>query len=278
MTVSSGGAGLGLRRGMFSSLRRHRQSLDETLDFVEVAPENWIDVGGRFGEEFESYLERFPLYCHGLSLNLGGPGPLDISFLKQVRAFLDRTDAPIYTEHLSASGDFGHLYDLMPIPFTHEAVKYVSQRIRTVQDVVERPFGVEHVSYYAVPGPEMSEVEFINEVLEEADCKLLLDVNNIYVNSVNFDYDPLEFLRSMPGERIAYIHIAGHREHAQDLLVDTHGSQVIRPVWDLLEEAYRCFGVRPTLLERDSNFPSFEDLLAEVNKIKDCQRRAKVSV
>ena len=268
------GAGLGLRRGMFASLRRHSQALDEAVDFLEVAPENWIDVGGKFGQEFESYLERFPLLCHGLSLSLGSPAPLDVSFLKQIRSFLDRTHAKIYTEHLSSCSDFGHLYDLMPIPFTEEAVRYVAERIKQTQDILERTIGIEHVSYYAMPGPEMSEIEFIRAVLDEADCQLLLDVNNIFVNSVNFGYDPHEFLRSMPRERIAYVHIAGHYEKAKDLRIDTHGSDVIDPVWSLLEEAYELFGCLPTLLERDFNFPPVPCLLAEIDRIKSIQRSA----
>ena len=274
MIMPVSGAGLGLRRGMFASLRPHSQALEEAVEFLEVAPENWIDVGGRFGREFESYLERFPLLCHGLSLSLGSPSPLDTSFLKQVRLFLNRTQARIYTEHLSFCSDFGHLYDLMPIPFTYEAVRYVAERIKRTQEVLERTIGIEHVSYYAMPGPEMSEIEFIRAVLDEADCQLLLDVNNIYVNSVNFGYDPHEFLRSMPGERIAYIHIAGHYDEAKDLKIDTHASDVIEPVWTLLEEAYGLFGPLPTLLERDFNFPPVPRLLAEVVRIKSIQQQA----
>jgi hypothetical protein len=159
----------------------------------------------------------------------------------------------------------------MPIPFTEEAVKYVSQRIRQVQDILEQPIAMENASYYAAPAQEMSEIEFINAVLEESDCNLLLDVNNIYVNSINHQYDPVEFLHALPGDRIAYGHIAGHYDEADDLKVDTHGADVKPDVWHLLEQAYQRFGVFPTLLERDFNFPPLDELLGEVAQIRQVQ-------
>jgi len=263
------GAGLGLRRGLLPELLR----LDDGIvDFLELAPENWIGVGGRFGRQFRALAERFPLVCHGLSLSIGSPAPLDRQFLKQVREFLDTFDIACYSEHLSyCSDDHGHLYDLMPIPFTEEAVHYVAGRIREVQDFLERRMVIEHVSYYAAPAKQISELEFINAVLAEADCDLLLDVNNIYVNSINFGYDPHEFLAGIDGDRTAYIHVAGHYVEAEDLRVDTHGSSVIDPVWDLLGAAYRRWGVAPTLLERDFNFPPMEDLLGEIRNIRSIQ-------
>ena len=263
------GAGLGLRRGLLPDLV---DMDDGAIDFMEVAPENWIGVGGRFGRQFRAISERFPLVCHGLSLSIGSPASLDYQFLKDVKSFLDLHGIDCYTEHLSyCSDDKGHLYDLMPIPFTDEAVTYVSARIREVQDVLERRIGIEHVSYYAAPGQVLSELEFINAVLREADCDLLLDVNNIYVNSVNFAYDPLAFLHGIDGDRTVYIHIAGHYVEAEDLRVDTHGSAVIEPVWQLLDAAYQRWGVRPTLLERDFNFPPMSELLEEVGRIRMAQ-------
>ena len=250
------------------------ERLDASVDFMEVAPENWISVGGRLGRAFRSFTERFPFVCHGLSLSLGGPAPLDETLLYKIRAFLDAHDIRCYTEHLSYCSDAGHLYDLMPIPFTDEAVHYVANRIRRTQDILERRIGIENVSYYAAPGAELSEIEFINAVVSEADCDLLLDVNNIYVNSINHRYDPLEFLRAMPGDRIVYGHIAGHFEEAEDLRVDTHGARVIEDVWDLLDEAYAAFGAYPTLLERDFNFPGISELLDEVDRIRAAQERA----
>jgi len=242
---------------------------------MEVAPENWIGVGGKYGRQFRHFTERMPFTCHGLSLSLGGPAPLDETFLQRLKTFLEQHQVVCYSEHLSYCSDEGHLYDLMPIPFTSEAVHYVAARIQHVQSVLERRIAIENVSYYAAPGAELSELEFINAVLLESDCDLLLDVNNIYVNSVNHGYDATEFLRGLPGERVAYGHIAGHYNEAADLIVDTHAADVIPPVWSLLEQAYEQFGVFPTLLERDFNFPPVDVLLQEVQQIRDLQLQSQ---
>jgi uncharacterized protein (UPF0276 family) len=264
------GAGLGLRRALLGPLRTH--GVDE-LDFMEVAPENWINVGGRLGRSLREFTDRLPFVCHGLSLSIGGPAALDETFLHRVRQFLDKHQVRYYSEHLSYCTDDGHLYDLMPIPFTGEAVKYVAERIRRTQDILERRIAVENVSYYASPGSELSEIEFINAVLSEADCDLLLDVNNIYVNSINHRYDAVEFLKGLPGHLIAYGHIAGHHNEAEDLIIDTHGAEVIPSVWDLLDKAYETFGVFPTLLERDFNIPAVEELMTEVRQIAEIQHK-----
>lgn len=240
---------------------------------MEVAPENWMGVGGKRGRLLREYLDRVPFVCHGLSLSIGGPSPLDETFLHRLRQFLDAHAIRCYSEHLSYCTDDGHLYDLMPIPFTEEAVHHVAARVRRVQDILERRIALENVSYYAAPGAELSEIEFIKAVLEEADCDLLLDVNNIYVNSVNHRYDALDFLRSLPGERIAYGHIAGHFNEAEDLIIDTHGADVIARVWKLLDQAYDAFGVFPTLLERDFNIPAADELLREVARIRSLQEQ-----
>ncbi|HKK16704.1 MAG TPA: DUF692 domain-containing protein, partial [Gammaproteobacteria bacterium] len=184
------GAGLGLRRAFIGSLA---DNLPEQVDFMEVAPENWIDVGGKFGRQFRAIAEQLPMVCHGLSLNLGGPAPLDEAFLRRVRQFLDTYNIRCYSEHLSYCADEGHLYDLMPIPFTEEAAVYVAERIQRTQEIIGRRMAIENVSYYAAPGQEMSEIDFINAVLEKADCQLHLDINNIYVNSINHRYDPVDF-------------------------------------------------------------------------------------
>lgn len=241
---------------------------------MEVAPENWIDVGGRFGRMFHAVAARVPLLCHGLSLNIGGPTPLDEAFLRKVRNFLDQHNILAYSEHLTYCADAtGHLYDLLPIPFTQQAARYVADRVKQTQDITGRRLALENASYYAAPGREMPEIEFVNLILEQADCGLLLDINNIYVNSINHGYDAEEYLAALPGERIVYAHIAGHDYEAEDLRVDTHGADVIEPVWGLLEAAYRRFGVFPTLLERDFNIPEMDDLLREVDKIHAIQRR-----
>jgi uncharacterized protein (UPF0276 family) len=208
-----------------------------------------------------------------LALSLGGPAPLDTAFLSELKQFLDSHDFALYTEHLSFCSDEGHFYDLYPIPFTEQAVKHVAERIRQTQDILERPIVLENASYYVEPPAEMDELSFINTVLSEADCYLHLNVNNIYVNSVNQGYDPVAFLRSLPGERIVYGHVAGHDLEPLGLIVDTHGQNTIEPVWDLLAEAYRRFGVFPTLVERDSNIPPLSELLTEVDRIRASQNR-----
>lgn len=263
------GVGLGLRRALLGPFANLEPG---DVDFMEVAPENWIGVGGRYGKQFAALAERYPIALHGLSLDIGGPRELDFELLGSIRDFIRRFNCPAYSEHLTACGDQGHLYDLMPIPFTREAVDYVAERINRVQDFLGQRIAMENASYYAAPGQEMSEIEFINAVLEQADCELLLDVNNIYVNSINHGYDPVEFLHQLPGHRASYIHIAGHYEEAEDLRVDTHGADVIDPVWDLLAEAYRHFGEIPTLLERDFNIPPLPELLAELDKIRSHRR------
>ncbi|RKZ96792.1 MAG: hypothetical protein DRQ46_06610, partial [Gammaproteobacteria bacterium] len=209
--------------------------------------------------------------CHGLSLSIGSPAPLDEHFLIRLKKFLDKHNIRCYSEHLSYCSDNGHLYDLMPIPFTQEAVSYVAKRIQRVQEILERRLVIENVSYYAAPGQEMTEIDFLNGVLEQADCDLLLDVNNIYVNSINHKYDAESYIKSVPSERIAYLHIAGHYDEAEDLKIDTHGADIIDPVWQLLETTYQHHGVMPTLLERDFNIPSVASLISEVNQIRQYQ-------
>jgi uncharacterized protein (UPF0276 family) len=263
------GAGLGLRRALLGPLR---EAVDAPIDFFEVAPENWINVGGRLGKTFRSFTERYPFICHGLSLSLGGPAPLDQVLLRQIRRLLETHGIDIYSEHLAYCSDDGQLYDLLPIPFTDEAVDWVSARIRQAQDILGRRIAIENVSYYAAPGQEMGEIEFTRAVLERADCDLLLDVNNVYVNSINHRYDAAAFITAMPAERVVYIHVAGHYDEAPDLIVDSHAATVIDPVWDLLDLAYTHCGARPTLLERDSNFPPLADLVAELEHIRAIQK------
>lgn len=266
------GVGLGLRRAMISPLADHPA---KQVNFWEVAPENWMGVGGKLGKTFREYTEQFPFICHGLSLSIGGPSPLDEAFLQRLKRFIKSHNIRCYSEHLSYCSDDGHLYDLLPIPFTEEAVNYVADRIKRVQDILGQRIAMENVSYYAAPGKEMDEIDFLKAVLEEADCNLLLDVNNIYVNSINHRYDAQAFLKQLPAKRISYIHIAGHFEEAEDLVVDTHGADVIDPVWALLDKAYQQFGVIPTLLERDFNIPPIAELLTEVDTIHAAQLRWK---
>jgi hypothetical protein len=269
------GAGLGLRRSFMDELA---QIEAPPIDFLEVAPENWMGMGGSFGKKFSYFAEKYPMLCHGLSLSLGSPAPLDETFIKKLKVFFDKHQIVSYSEHLSYCSDDGHLYDLMPIPFTEEAIKHVVIRIKRIQDILERRLIIENVSYYAAPGQEIKEMEFISSILEEADCDLLLDVNNVYVNSINHGYDAIDFIKAMPQKRIAYLHMAGHYNEAEDLIVDTHGADIVDPVWQLLDLTYKTHGVIPTLLERDFNIPSVNKLFDEVAQIRQYQTRHQQSL
>jgi hypothetical protein len=260
--------GLGLRRGLLADLLTLEAG---AVDFLECAPENWISVGGAFGQGLASLAERFPIACHGLSLSLGGTAPLDHGFLERTRQFLDRHQVRMYSEHLSYCSDDGHLYDLMPIPFTEEAVHHVSARIRQAQDVLGQRIAVENISYYAAPYQAMPELDFVRAVLDEADCDLLLDVNNVFVNACNHRYDAHAFLAGIPRERVVGMHVAGHYDEAPDLKVDTHGAPVKEDVWALFADACRRFGAQPTVLERDFNYPPLAELLAETARIRSLQ-------
>ena len=266
------GAGLGLRRALLGPLANHEGS-PEGVGFLEVAPENWMGLGGKLGRQFRSFTERFKFVTHGLSLSIGSPAPLDEDFVRGLKAFLDQHGIADYTEHLTWCSDEGHLYDLMPIPFTEEAVEHVARRVRRVQDILERRIALENASYYAAPGQQMSEIDFVRAVIERAGCDLLLDVNNLWVNSINHGYDPDAFLDRLPLERVRYVHVAGHYVEAEDLRVDTHGSDVIDPVWALLERTYARLGPVPTLLERDFNIPPLPDLMRELGRVRELQSR-----
>lgn len=269
-----GGAGLGFRRELLPAM----DSADLSgIRFFEIAPENWIGLGGRFARDLRRYSERYPFVCHGLSLSLGSTDPLDRELLGNIRQFMDDHQISLYTEHLSWCSHDGHLYDLLPLPFTREAARWVAARIRLAQDCLGQRIGIENSSYYLVPpGSDMSEAEFINEVLHEADCLLHLDVNNLYVNSQNMGYDAGAFLAALPQERICYLHVAGHYRDTDGWITDTHGAAVIDPVWQLLEDTYRLLPTpaiqMPTCLERDFNFPAFVELQKELEKIRTLQR------
>ena len=267
------GAGIGFRRELIEALKT---GVPENIGFFELAPENWAGIGGRAGKLLRSFTERHPFVCHGLSLSLGGPGPLDETLLRRIKAFMAEHGIGLYTEHLSWCADDSHLYDLLPIPLTEKAVAWTAERIRRAQDILGMRIGIENASYYvAPPGAEMSETEFISAIVSAADCLLHLDVNNIYVNSRNFGFDPLTFMEALPLARTCYIHVAGHYVEPDGLIIDTHGAAVIDPVWSLLESAYRHLGgAIPTCLERDFNFPDVSVLHEEVEQIARLQAAA----
>jgi uncharacterized protein len=265
------GAGLGLRRPHLAALL---DTIPAEIDFMEVAPENWLSAGGRLGDTFSRIATRVPMTCHGLLLNLGGPDPLDRRHIKEVGEFLDHHQVHFYGDHLSFCGESGLLYELLPMPFTEDAARHLARRVREVQDLLGRRITVENPSFYCALMQDISELEFINLVLEESDCLLLFDVNNVYVNSINHHYDAEAFIRGLPGDRIAYAHIAGHLRTDAGLLIDTHGERVSDPVWTLLAYAYQVHGVFPTLLERDENIPELGVVLEEVRLIRNLQAEA----
>ena len=269
--VPLAGVGLGLRREFIDTFL----SAETHPDFIEIAPENWMGFGGRHAKLLAQCVEKAPLLCHGLSLSIGGPHPLNIEFIKQVKTFLQQYQVPIYSEHLSYTHYGGYLYDLLPIPMTEAAVKYVAERILRVQDILGQRLVIENVSTYLMPNAEMTEAEFVREVIEQADCELLLDVNNVYVNSMNHGSDGYAFIQAMPKERIRYLHIAGHEQISENLLIDTHGAEICDSVWELLQYTYQICGVKPTLLERDFNIPSWQQLQYELATIKKIQQQER---
>jgi uncharacterized protein (UPF0276 family) len=269
MPRAASGAGLGFRRELIESLKA---GVPSEIGFFELAPENWAGMGGKSAKDLRHFTERHPFVCHGLSLSLGGIAPLDQSLLRRIKAFMAEHGMTLYTEHLSWCADDSHLYDLLPIPLTENAVKWTVDRIKRAQDILGMQIGIENASYYvAPPGAEMSEAEFISAIVREADCLFHLDVNNIYVNSQNFNFDPLAFMAALPLERTCYLHVAGHYVEPDGLLIDSHGAEVIDPVWSLLETAYQQIGNVPTCLERDFNMPDLAALTAEVGHIARLQ-------
>ena len=267
--LAEASVGLGLRRGLLDAIDA---APDGDFDFLECAPENWIGVGGALGARFSALAGRLPITLHGLSLSLGGVMPLDDALLEGIAALMQRHGITHYSEHLSYSTDDGHLYDLMPLAFDEATAAHVAERIDRVQQRLGRRIAIENVSYYAAPWQRMRESDFINAVLDAADCDLLLDVNNIHVNAINHGYDAREFLTSMPSARVSSYHVAGHYDQADDLKIDTHGAAVKEDVWALLDAAYAGHGVKPTLLERDFNYPPYADLQCELRRIRDLQQ------
>lgn len=238
--------------------------------FIEVSPENWIGVGGYWKKVLHKAIDKYPLFTHGLSLSIGSPDDLDFSLLKKIKDFLKETNAQLYSEHLSYSKcDNAHLYDLLPIPFTRDAIRHVSNRIRQVQDFLEQQISIEIVSYYTPVAPEMQEIDFVNGILELADCQLLLDVNNVYVNSFNHQYDPKAFIDALPLDHVSYIHMAGHEQVEEDLILDTHGQPIADPVYELFGHVMdKMKKDVPVLLERDFNIPEMSELQRELDRLE----------
>ncbi|HEY7773085.1 MAG TPA: DUF692 domain-containing protein [Marinagarivorans sp.] len=272
------GVGLGFRREMLPTLKENALT---DIDFFELSPENWLGLGGRYARDLRHFTEQYPFVCHGLSLSIGGTAELDTQLLRNIKAFMKHHGISLYTEHLSWCADDGHLYDLLPIPCTDEAVHWVSKRIKQAQDILEMPIGLENASYYfSPPGSQMREEEFINAIIEESNCMLHLDVNNVYVNSQNFGFDAHDYLAALPLDKVCYLHVAGHYVEPDGFIVDTHGADVIDPVWALLEHTYSQLdnpSAIATCLERDFNFPAFDQLQHELRTIKKLQQNAELA-
>lgn len=256
-----------------------RKFLDNGIlhpDFIEVAPENWIGYGGQWRQRFLKALEQYPLYLHGLSLSIGSPEGIDVDFVKKVKQFMDDHGAVLYSEHMSFTKvDNAHLYDLLPIPFTEDGVRRVVENIEQVQDIIQRKLIIENSSYYTTLECEMTEVEFINELTKRSGCELLLDVNNVYVNSFNHGYDAQNFISQLPLDRVQYIHMAGHLQVSDQLIIDTHGEDIIDPVYQLFDFATRKIARDvPVLLERDFNIPDFEGLQSEIDTLRKIKENA----
>ena len=260
------GIGLGFRRDLAEDILKWDAAQP---DFVELAPENWMSIGGYWRKQLHKVVEKYPVSAHGLSLSIGSPDELDIDFVKQVKSFLEEFNVELYSEHLSYSKcDNAHLYDLLPIPFREDAVKHIVERIKIVQDILERQLVLENVSYYTPVAAEMKETEFISAIVNESGCGLLLDVNNVYVNSFNHGYDAKEFLQGLPLSEVKYMHIAGHTKVSDELIIDTHANSVIPAVFDLFEYTTSLIKPAPVLLERDFNFPEIDSLKDEVAELR----------
>ena len=266
MSIMKNSVGIGFRRDFAEEFL---ESDVLKPDFIELAPENWMQMGGYWKRILRQAAEKYPVVCHGLSLSIGSPDPLDFDFLKKIKQFLDEYGISLYSEHLSYSKcDNAHLYDLLPIPFREDAIKHISERLRQVQDFLERPVALENVSYYTSVAAEMDEATFLTSILEESGCNLLLDVNNVYVNAFNHRYDAKAFLEGIPLGKVAYIHMAGHEQVEPDLIIDTHGQPIIDPVYELFRWTAERVKPVPVLLERDFNIPGLPELQGELDTLR----------
>ncbi|MFI5308516.1 MAG: DUF692 family multinuclear iron-containing protein [Polyangiales bacterium] len=270
------GIGIGFRYAM---ARGTLESDVPEIRWLEIHPENYVQRGGRFRQALESAAERWPIVTHGLTLGFGAVEPAEDAYVEPLRSFLHGLGVPWHSEHLCFSGSDGVMvHDLLPLPFSREAVRTAIARIRELRDRLELDVAIENISYYTSAGPsEMAEVDFLLEVLEGADAKLLLDVNNVFVNSKNHGFDPRAYIDRMPAPRVVQLHIAGHFVRDDSLIIDTHGEPVRDEVYDLLDHTLRRVGRVPVLLERDQNFPPFAELVAEVKRLDAIYQRATQS-
>jgi uncharacterized protein (UPF0276 family) len=262
LTRSSPGFGLGLRTAHYADFLAQPQR----VDWLEVISDNYLVPGGKPMRMLDSIRERYPMAMHGVAMSVGSVGGLDAAYLKQLRQLVDRIEPLWVSDHLCWTGVHGRqLHDLMPLPYTEEALGVVVRNVRQAQDALGRRLVLENVSSYVhFKQSRMSEWDFISAVCEEADCLLLLDVNNIYVSSVNHGFDPLDYLNHVPAHRVQQIHLAGHTDHG-DHIIDTHDHPVAASVWDLYAHACRRFGQVATMIERDDRIPPLGELIEELD-------------
>ncbi|WP_428310404.1 DUF692 domain-containing protein [Hydrocarboniphaga sp.] len=266
LTHPSLGFGLGLRVDHYDAILAG----DPAVDWFEIVSENYLIPGGRPLHYLARFRERYPLVMHGVSMSIGSVDPLDMDYLKQLKKLADFVQPAWISDHLCWTGmGRNNLHDLMPMPYTEEAIDHVVARVRQVQQVIERRLVLENVSsYVSYRQSQMSEWEFLAEIARRADCLLLLDVNNVYVSAHNHGFDAREFIDGVPADRVQQIHLAGH-QHQGDLIIDTHDAPVIGPVWDLYAYALRRFGAVSTMIERDDHIPPLQDMLDELTYARD---------
>lgn len=265
------GFGLGLRVDHYEAILGD----NPRIDWFEALTENYLVPGGKPLDNLMRIRERYPMVLHGVSMSIGSSQPLDRSYLAQLKALAARVEPHWISDHLCWTGVAGrNMHDLLPLPYTEEALANVVERVRTVQDILGRRIVLENVSSYVTyRDSQLSEWEFLREIVQRADCLVLLDVNNIYVSSVNHEFDPLEYLRAIPVDRVQQIHLAGHENHG-DYLIDTHDHPVPDPVWELYDAAVRRFGSISTMIERDDNIPPLAELVAELDAARRVSERA----
>jgi uncharacterized protein (UPF0276 family) len=272
MTREIHGVGIGLRLDYAEELLRSTR----TIDFLEVVPENWVRFGGKRRRLLAAAAERWPAVPHSVSLSIGGPDPLDAPLLEAVAGLCRQLQAPFYSDHLCYSTvNGGQLHDLLPLPFTHEAAAHVVGRVAEVQARLEVPLVLENATFYAhMPGAEMDEAAFLCTVLEAADCGLLLDVNNVYVNSRNHGFDPVAFIDRLPLQRVRQLHLAGHTIE-DEAIIDTHIGPIIEPVWELYRYTLARAGrMIPTLIEWDQEIPPVDQVIDEADRARQHAARA----
>jgi uncharacterized protein (UPF0276 family) len=270
LTRPSLGFGLGLRVDHYEAILRDSPA----VDWFEALTENYLVPGGKPLHYLMRVRERYPLALHGVSLSIGSTAPLDRGYLEQLKALAARIEPAWVSDHLCWTGVAGrNTHDLLPLPYTEEALRHIIARVRTVQDILGRRILLENVSsYVAFRASALSEWEFLAEVARGADCLLLLDVNNIYVSSVNHEFDPHAYLAGVPPERVQQIHLAGHENHG-DYLIDTHDHPVPDPVWQLYAAALRRLGPVTTMIERDDRIPPLAELVAELDEARAVSAR-----